>query len=270
MADHDPEARIAVEHAAGDEPEQMQPDLDAEAEDRAVEPGLDHRADHRIGRRLGMDVEQLPSLDAGAQDRIELGIVEILALRVAVDHHALEAELLAAGDLVRAPLRILRRDRGHADETARMARHRLGEPVVGANHHRFGLVGFEDLNARRGQRQDRDVDAGRVHVGDAAVAEIEQPLDHLDGALRRAGRVETPERGRAPVRLPVADQPQIAVDLLAGRECLLGRDAQIAAVAAGLELVGHSLPPRHPSEGWGPCRTRRPSRRPHGCQPSLA
>ncbi len=53
--------------------------LDREAEDRAVEPGADHVADHPVRQALRVDVERQVEIGAGAQDRIELWLVEIVA-----------------------------------------------------------------------------------------------------------------------------------------------------------------------------------------------
>ena len=69
----------------------------------------------------------------------------------------------------------------------------LGKMVVGPLRDPLRLIDIEQrLDARRGERQDRDVDAGLVHVADPLLAQVEQPVDDLRRALGRAGRVETP------------------------------------------------------------------------------
>ncbi len=149
VADHHLQVGIAIEDAAGQQPQHVEAHLDAEAEHRAVEPRVDHRADHRVGRRLRMDVERLAGIGERAEDRVILRLVEIMALGVAVDHHPVEAQLVrAAADLLRRPVRVLRRDRGHAVKTVRIAFARLLELIVGARRDALGLVGIEERLAR--------------------------------------------------------------------------------------------------------------------------
>src|SRR5207302_8458935 len=93
----------------------VQPRLDAEAEDGAVESGLEHRSDHRVGRGGRGDVEGVAGVGERAKDRIEPGMIEILAPGVVVDLYALEVKLTrAAGDVTRRALWVVRRDGGHS------------------------------------------------------------------------------------------------------------------------------------------------------------
>src|SRR5438034_11260556 len=98
VTDHDLQLGVTVEDAAGDEAPEVQPRLDAEAEDGAVESGLEHRSDHRVGRGGRVYVEGVAGVGERAEDRIELGVIEILALGVTVDLYAFEAELTGAAD----------------------------------------------------------------------------------------------------------------------------------------------------------------------------
>ena len=97
---------------------------------------------------------------------------------------------------------ILRRDRRHADDSGRDAPRRLGEVVVGALRHRLASSTSHSACAPgRGQRQDRLVDPGLVHVprcaarrGRAAARRIER------GALGRAAARRTPTATSCPGR----------------------------------------------------------------------
>src|SRR5690606_38019786 len=92
MADDDPELRKAIEDAADDQPQHVQARLDAETVDRAVEAAREERLDHRLRRRLRMDVDGDVERFGGLEDRPESLVVEILALRVRVDDRALHSE----------------------------------------------------------------------------------------------------------------------------------------------------------------------------------
>ena len=66
------------------------------------------------------------------EDRPELRIVEVFAVRVRVDDHAVEAELRTPRSISLAALPgVLRRDRRHAREARGVAAHRVGQLVVG-------------------------------------------------------------------------------------------------------------------------------------------
>src|ERR1700675_3786128 len=109
MTDHDLQLRIAIENSDCDQAQEMQAGFHPETEDRAVEARLEHRPDHRIRGRRRVDVEWLAGIGQRAENRIESRMVEILALRMAVDLDAFESQLLcAADDLGRRPFRVLR------------------------------------------------------------------------------------------------------------------------------------------------------------------
>ena len=65
-----------------------------------------------------------------------------------------------------------------------MAANRLGEGVVGVAGQRHRLDRIELLHPWSGQRQDLEVDAGGVHVGDPALADVAQLLDEPGEARR--------------------------------------------------------------------------------------
>ena len=83
------------------------------------------------------------------------------------------------------------------------------------------------------------VDAGIIHCLEAQLADVEQALADEGRALRGAGAIEAPQAHRALVHTAFADQPHDRVELLLGGESFLGGDAQIAPVAAGLQVVSH-------------------------------
>src|SRR6266513_1984380 len=139
--------------------------------------------------------------------------------------------------------RLLRGDGGHSDVAVPVSRDLRGEVVVGSLGETSGFLDIQQrLRTGRGEREDRLVDPRFIHVPDALRTEVEQPLDDLRGALGGAARVKPPERHHASVRRAVLHHAQVAVDLLARREGFLGRYAQVAAIAAGLELVAHASP----------------------------
>ena len=68
----------------------------------------------------------------------------------------------------------------------------LGKAVIGAAREPHGKLGIRHfLRARRGVRQNLNVDAGRVHLGDAALADIVE-----------AGHDMRPSRSIDPGRVP--------------------------------------------------------------------
>src|SRR5262252_779589 len=92
VTDHDLKVRIAVEYAGHDQAQQVHAHLDAKAKDGPVQPDVQHRTNHRVGRSRRVDVQGLTAFGERAEDRVELGLVQVFALRVAVDLHALKAE----------------------------------------------------------------------------------------------------------------------------------------------------------------------------------
>ena len=58
--------------------------------------------------------------------------------------------------------------------------HRLGQKIVGVAGERDRLGGVQLLGAGRGERQHLHVDAGGIHLGDAAGADVGELLERLE------------------------------------------------------------------------------------------
>jgi hypothetical protein len=176
---------------------------------------------------------------AGLEDRPALGVVHVETLRVRIDDHTLQAERLdGALDLARRGLGRVRRHRGQRSEAARMLAHRCGHLVVAGDRQLHRGVGVEQLHARAGERQDREIDAGGVHVGQAAAVEILQPLDEVARTACRAAPEEAPQAAESRVVVrAVLQHLDPAVQDLGRRPGLLGGDA---AVRSGGSGVGHA------------------------------
>ncbi len=230
VADDDAQAGEAVEDAAHDDPEQMQAGLDAKAIDRAVESGLDERRDHRLRRGIRVQVDRHAERLAGLEDRPELLVVQVLAVRVRVEYHALEAQPAHATlDLFRSARGVLRRRGGEPGVAVRMTRDGGRELVVGVARDRAGRGSIEHLDAGGGERQDLHVDAGFVHVPQPTFAQVLDPLDDGGGTRTLAPQIEPPEARKAGVvERPAREQLAIEVEQAAAGEGLFGRNAQIA------------------------------------------
>lgn len=91
---------------------------------------------------------------------------------------------MPAQDFGGGPVRVLRGHAGHPEKARRVLLARGLARVIGAGGHRFGFADVEQrMDPRRGQREDRLVNAGGVHVGDAPLAQVEQALEDPGGAL---------------------------------------------------------------------------------------
>ena len=151
--------------------------VDAEAEDRAVQPALDHRLDEIAVRARRVKIDRHVERLAGFEDRPEFRIVEPFAIGVAVEDRALESELVHGTlDLLGRVCRILRREGRERGVARGIAPDRFGRFVIHRNRKRARVIGVQRIDAGRREQQELHVDAGRVHVGDAARPEIEQPV----------------------------------------------------------------------------------------------
>ncbi len=170
---------------------------------------LDHAAEHQAGRRDGgveriadqvVEVIVLHPLDAGdvvrmhhaegvvlvrhLPHRLELRLVEVLAVDVGADLHALQAELGdGALQLVGGGLRRLHRQGGDAVEAPRIIADVLGDLVVLHDAGRGGQPGVLVVEeGLRRVRQHLHVDVGRLHVLepllDVEAAERQRPVRH--------------------------------------------------------------------------------------------
>ena len=119
--------------------------------------------------QIDRDVERFGTL----QDRPEELVVQIAAARVAVDQRALEA--LLPDPAIQLFGRLVRR-RGRqgrkGGEPRRIFLHRLCEEIVRFDGDRYLLRRFGLLDPGRIEREHLHVDAGRIHLGDALVADI--------------------------------------------------------------------------------------------------
>ena len=122
--------------------------------------------------QVDRNVERLGALE----DRPEPLVVEEHAVGESVDHRALEAELDAAFELVGGRLGIGGRQRREGGEARGVRLHGGVQPVVDAPRQRHGVGAGQLLGRGRAMRQHLDVDAGLVHLLDAQLAEIVQPL----------------------------------------------------------------------------------------------
>jgi hypothetical protein len=115
------------------------------------------------------------------EQRGEPGVVEKDAVRAqrAVDQRADQAEIAdGAVELVGPGLRVRGGQGGEAGEPVRVRAHRPGQPVVGLAGAGQPFRAPERLRGRRGVRDDLQVDAAGVHVGQTCLTEIAEPVVH--------------------------------------------------------------------------------------------
>ncbi len=113
-------------------------------------------------------------------------MIEILAVGVAIDHGAAEFQIAnAALEFVGRGLRVLHGKMREAAIAVGALLDFLGEKVVtlARDLRRLGGIGL-DLHAGACDRQHRYFDAGRVHRGEALLAEVVQARQHLSVELR--------------------------------------------------------------------------------------
>ncbi len=128
----------------------------------------------------------------GLEDRPEELVVEEAVERAAVDERSLEAELPdGPGQLVGRRVRVGGRQRREGGEAVRMGRDGLGHPVVERLRHGNGSLGAAVLQAGLHRGQDLHVDPLCVHLGDPALAQVEQPrLERRRPAVDRVVRMD--------------------------------------------------------------------------------
>ena len=156
-----------------------------------------------------MEIDRHVELLGALVDRPEFLEVEKFAVRHAVQHGALEAELgHRALELVGGGLRVDGGKRGEGGEALGVGRADLGEAVVDLPRQVGGDVGTKLLRRRRAMREHLDVDAGLVHLLEAQAAEIEEPLVGLVAAAG-FGAGEMLGQFRVPVMLLDGDDRTI-------------------------------------------------------------
>ena len=120
-----------------------------------------------------MEIDRHVERFGALEDRPEPLLVEKGAVGKAVDHRALEATARhRALELVRSGLGIGRRQCGEFREPVRARAARLVEEIVGLAREFDRGLGLEHLRSRLYMRQDLDIDARLVHLGDAPLADI--------------------------------------------------------------------------------------------------
>jgi hypothetical protein len=210
--------------------------IDAEAEDGAVEPRLEHRPDHRLGRGLRMKIERYRQRLDRLEDRREFGMIEILAVDVRVDHHRAHAEPVdGTFDLLRRLLGGVRRTGRHAGEAVGMVAARFGELIVGQDRQRMSLLCRQDLGAGRGQADHLAIDPAHVHVCKAQLTQVLQPIEDEARPFRLAVDIEAHQASKSRIDIRAGKNAAIDVDHLAGRESLFGGNPEITLLAASAE-----------------------------------
>lgn len=113
--------------------------------------------------------------------RSELRFVQVVPPHMVVVQHALEPELRhRPTQLHNRGLGVLQRKGGKAREPFRMCGDRLGEIVVDLPRGHHGLRGILDhFHARRGIREDLDIDPVGVHVRQPQLGQIVQATEPL-------------------------------------------------------------------------------------------
>src|SRR5712692_1671184 len=136
-------------------------------------------------------VERLRALE----DHPILFFVEEAPLSMAVDHRALEAELLHGTlELLRSGVGVGSGKRGERGEAVGVRAHRFVRAVVGVARHRDRHVRPEALRPRRAEREHLDADSRGVHVREALCTEVGVLLDDVVADLLAArAEIEIPE-----------------------------------------------------------------------------
>ncbi len=127
-----------------------------------------------------MDVDRHVELFGPGEDRPEFRHVVELAVGLAMHHGALEAEILyAAFELVGGGFRLAHRQAGESSEPVGTRLDDAVQPVVDSFRPLPGLSLVEGLGAGRAVRQHLDIDAGLVHLPDAQIVHVDQPLARI-------------------------------------------------------------------------------------------
>lgn len=158
------------------------------------------------------------------EDLPEFGVVEEFTPRMGVDDHALETQPMdSAFDFLGSRPWVLRRRRRQSREARGVSAHGFSDLIIGFDGQRVARRSVENLHARRCQRQDLQVDADGVHVGEPSVADVAQPFDQL---LSRTQ--PRPQRHKTwIIDGIVARHFEIGPDQLWGRPGLFRRNAPI-------------------------------------------
>lgn len=184
VTEDDLKVRMSVEHAGQDQAQELQARLvmpaRSDGRQREVEvPGQSRvvRVAHRSRRDLGVQVQRGSELIRGGEDRLVVRVVEITLAGPTEHHGSAQAELPdCSAQLVGGRLRVRRRQHRETLEALWVSPHHLRDEVVGLPSKLHRQVGFQALQAGRGQREDLNVDPDLVHALQAQIAEIEETL----------------------------------------------------------------------------------------------
>jgi hypothetical protein len=109
---------------------------------------------------------------------------------MAADHRSGEGLIAkAVFELLGRLIRCRNRQRGEAGQSCRSPGDRFGQRVIGVARQRHRLGGFQLLDTRRGQRDHLHVDAGGIHLGDPAFADVAQVAHQPLGAAAHLARL---------------------------------------------------------------------------------
>jgi hypothetical protein len=146
--------------------------------------------DHRLGWLGRMQIDRRAERFGGLQHRPEKFVVEIATALMAVDHRTGEGLIAdAAFELFGRLIRCRNRQRGEAGESCWLLGDCFGQRVIGVARECHRLSGFQLLDPRRGQRDDLDVDAGGIHLGDPLFADVAQVAHKPLGAAAALARL---------------------------------------------------------------------------------
>jgi len=171
---------------------------------------------HGIRRRCGMQINRHIQVGRCFKERQEASIVKEKAFGRAVDQSARKTEPGdAAIEFSGGGICILQGNHGKAGETIWVGAHRVRQFIVHVMGQRCGRRHIERIEAHGGERENLQIDAGLVHVCDAAGAKVEQFGLHLGkprsscGAHERFGNEVLFKSNGTHEPLDAAVQPQI-------------------------------------------------------------
>ena len=157
---------------------------------------------------------------------------------VGIDDRADEAEVLAPLQFGGGVSGVLGCDGGECAEAVGVLLAGDGQLIVGQRCHRGRPVGCERIRTRRGDRQDLAVDPRGVHVCQASFPEIRQSFADEPRTRRVAGQDEAEERPEAGVADTGVEHSAPLSEQFGRRERLLGGDAEITRLPAGMQFGG--------------------------------
>src|ERR1700741_4369538 len=133
------------------------------------------RFDHRFRCPRRMQIDRCAERFGGLQYRPEKFVIEIATTLMAVDQSTGESLITKAMfELFSRAIRCLNWQRVQAGQSRRVLGDGVCQHIIGVASEYLCVANFQLLDTRRGQRNHLHVDAGGVHLGDAALAEVAQ------------------------------------------------------------------------------------------------